>query len=177
MKPQKLYIPLLALLLAIYLTGCEKNNPFAPGTELPPETTTGANTFGCLVNGKVWRNGGYFNPAESLNMPEMTESRLQIATSRSVTDTLSGIGIYIFTSNIGIGQYLCDSLNVNIYFHYGIGGPTGSYCDYEYAKDGLIEITRYDLENRIVSGRFSAKLQVEGCEDIVITEGSFDLKQ
>lgn len=177
MKLLKLFIPILALLLALCLTSCEKNNPFAPGTELPPETTTGANTFGCLVNGKVWRNGGYFFPSQSLNIPEMSESRLQIAASKSVTDTLSSIGIYVFTSNISIGQYLCDSLNVNIFFHFGIGGPTGSYCNYEYAKEGIIEITRYDLENRIVSGHFSAKLQFDGCEDIVIKEGRFDLRQ
>lgn len=174
MKPQKLYTPLLALLLALCLTGCEKNNPFAPGTELPPETTTGANTFGCLVNGKVWRNGGYFNPAESLNIPKMTESRLQIAASRSVIDTLSSIGIYIFTSNISIGQYLCDSLNINIKFSIGYEGTN---CRYKFAQEGYIEITRYDLENRIVSGRFNALLKLDGCEDIVITEGRFDLKQ
>ena len=101
MKPQKLYTPLLTLLLALCLTSCEKN-PFVPGTELPPETTTGANTFGCLVNGKIWRNGGYFNPGESLNMPEMSDSRLAIAATRKVTDTLSSINIRI----------LCDDIRV-----------------------------------------------------------------
>lgn len=170
----KILLPFAAVLLM--LSSCEKN-PFAPGTELPPETTTGANTFGCLVNGRVWRNGGYFIPSESLNIPEMTESRLQIAAARSVTDTLSGIGIFIWISDIGVGQFVCDSLKVNIFYHHGIGGPTGSYCDYEYTKEGLIEITRYDLENRIVSGRFNALLKLDGCEDVVITEGRFDLKQ
>ncbi|MDX9845883.1 MAG: hypothetical protein RBT74_02780 [Tenuifilaceae bacterium] len=170
MKPQKLYTPLLALLLALCLTGCEKNNPFAPGTELPPETTTGANTFGCLVNGKVWRNGGYFNPAESLNMPEMSEARLQIAAIRKVSDTLSGIGIYIFNSHIRTGLYLCDSLNINIKF------SNGAICWYEYAQQGSIEITRYDIEEGIVSGRFNAILKMDNCEDIEITEGRFDLK-
>ena len=171
MKPQKLFTPLLALLLALCLTGCEKNNPFAPGTELPPETTIGANTFGCLVNGKVWRNGGYFNPAESLNMPEMSETRLAIAASRNVTDTLSGINIWILDIDISEGQYLCDSLNINIKFR------IGATCWYEYAQQGSIEITRYDLDERIVSGRFNALLKLDGCEDIVITDGRFDLKK
>ncbi len=53
----------------------------------------------------------------------------------------------------------------------------GNYSSYEYAQEGSIEITRYDLENRIVSGRFNALLKLEGCEDIVITDGRFDLKQ
>lgn len=104
----------------------------------------------------------------------MTESRLQIATGRSVTDTLSSIGIYVFNSNICTGKYLCDSLNINIKYSVGYEGTN---CRYKFAKEGYIEITRYDLENRIVSGRFGAKLGVDGCEDVVITEGRFDLKQ
>jgi hypothetical protein len=177
MKPQKLYTPLLALLLALCLTGCEKNNPFAPGTELPPETTTGANTFGCIVNGKVWRNGGYFNPAESLNIPEMTESRLQIAAARKVTDTLTSIHIRIWTDEISIGAYSCDSMSINISYLLILAGANGTAYEYPYAHEGVVEITRYDLENRIVSGRFNALLKLDGCEDIVITDGRFDLKQ
>ena len=172
MKLQKLYIPLLAILLAHCLTGCEKNNPFAPGTELPPETTTGANTFGCLVNGKVWRNWGF----GSLGISEMNETRLQIAASRSVTDTLTAIHIRFWTDEISVGTYPCDSVTININYLLILGGPTGTAYEYSYAQEGSIEITRFDLEERIVSGRFNALLKLEGCEDIVITEGRFDLK-
>lgn len=174
MKLQKLTTPLLALLLALCLTSCKDENPFVPGTELPPETTIGANTFGCIINGKVWRNGGYFNPAESLNIPEMSETRLAIAASRNVTDTLSGINIWILDIGISEGKYLCDSLNIYIRYNLFFGG---SVCEYIYAEEGEVEITHYDLDNRIVSGRFNAILKLDGCEDIVITEGRFDLKQ
>ncbi|MHC1705018.1 MAG: hypothetical protein AB9846_14000 [Tenuifilaceae bacterium] len=176
MRLQKFSNLLLPTLLALLLTSCEENNPLAPSTKLPPETTIGANTFGCLVNGKIWRNGGYFNPGSSLNIPEMSGSRLQIAASRSVRDTLSSIGLYVFSSNISTGQYLCDSLNVNVYFLNIIGGPTGTVYEYLYAHEGEIEITRYDLENRIVSGRFNAKLKLDGNDEIIITNGRFDLK-
>ena len=34
-------------------SGCKKNSPGDPLSQLPPLTTKGLNTFGCLVNGKV----------------------------------------------------------------------------------------------------------------------------
>ncbi len=46
---------LLAALLS--LSQCKKND-LTPEEQLPPETQTGANTFGCLVNGQVWQPGG-----------------------------------------------------------------------------------------------------------------------
>ena len=50
MKP---YLPLLAALLG--LSQCTKDDPEAG---LPSATQTGANTFGCLVNGQVWTPKG-----------------------------------------------------------------------------------------------------------------------
>lgn len=172
MISQKFSNLLFPVLLAFLLTSCEKNNPFAPGTELPKETTIGANTFGCLVNGKVWRNGGIYFPNSSVTV-DMNYSNLLITADRNVKDTLSGISVSIFKSDIGIGQFICDSLNINILYILIIGG---SVYDYPRTHEGKIEITRYDLVNRIVSGRFEAKFQLEGYEEIVITKGRFDLK-
>ena len=45
------------LLLFIFSTfeGCKKHtNSGNPIDQLPPETQTGANTFGCLINGEVF---------------------------------------------------------------------------------------------------------------------------
>ena len=46
--PMKLLQLVLSLLL---LPGCQKADP-APVDPLPPATQTGANTFGCLLNGQ-----------------------------------------------------------------------------------------------------------------------------
>jgi len=45
---------LLVLTLTLTLSSCTKNNPFRGNDQLPPETQTGANTVGCLINGKVF---------------------------------------------------------------------------------------------------------------------------
>ena len=46
---------LLTCLLAVPLlwAGCETTTP-TPEQQLPGLTTTGENTFGCLVNGEAW---------------------------------------------------------------------------------------------------------------------------
>ena len=48
---------LLLLLLPLALLGCKKDDP-KPEDQLPPATRTGANTFGCLVNGQAWTPNG-----------------------------------------------------------------------------------------------------------------------
>ena len=41
-------------------------------------------------------------------------------------------------------------------------------------QSGTITITRFDLPNKIVSGRFNGILKQSGCPDVNITEGRFD---
>ncbi|GAB2858733.1 Riean_0653 family protein [Hymenobacter ruber] len=48
-------ILLLAALLG--LSQCKKKDP-DPASQLPPATQTGANTFGCLVNGQAYTPKG-----------------------------------------------------------------------------------------------------------------------
>jgi hypothetical protein len=52
--------PLLALPLVLLLIQCHKDspNPAKPEDQLPAATQTGANTFGCLVNGQPYTPKG-----------------------------------------------------------------------------------------------------------------------
>jgi len=47
---------------ALFATCKKKDPPIGTNAiaQLPPITTTGANTFGCLVNGEVWLPKGSF---------------------------------------------------------------------------------------------------------------------
>lgn len=50
---------LLFSITFLLLSGsCRKNRQPNPIDQLPPETTTGANTFGCLIDGKLFKPGG-----------------------------------------------------------------------------------------------------------------------
>ena len=47
------------LLLTFFtFSHCKKSTPANPIDELPPETQTGVNTFGCLVDGQAFKPGG-----------------------------------------------------------------------------------------------------------------------
>ena len=50
-------IVIIATLMLLCAAGCKKDK--ASEDQLPPATQTGANTFGCLVNGKVFVPKGY----------------------------------------------------------------------------------------------------------------------
>ncbi|MEO6837649.1 MAG: hypothetical protein ABI185_04635 [Ginsengibacter sp.] len=47
---------IISSLFFITLTGskCKKDKPINPVDQLPPATQSGANTFGCLIDGKVF---------------------------------------------------------------------------------------------------------------------------
>ncbi|MFZ5972134.1 MAG: hypothetical protein ACOYXA_11125 [Bacteroidota bacterium] len=49
------------------------------------------------------------------------------------------------------------------------------YESTEFASGNLI-ITRFDKVNFIISGRFELRATHNGCDDIVITDGRFDIK-
>ncbi len=49
--------PILLLAALLGLSQCKKKDP-DPVDQLPPATQTGANTFGCLVNGQAWTPNG-----------------------------------------------------------------------------------------------------------------------
>ncbi|TXT34444.1 MAG: hypothetical protein FD136_331 [Chitinophagaceae bacterium] len=49
---------IIAVSFVLLSSSCRKNKPVNPIDQLPPETQTGANTFGCLVDGGVFKPGG-----------------------------------------------------------------------------------------------------------------------
>ena len=58
------------LLAALLLTAACKKDKVAPVDQLPPATTTGADTWGCLVNGEVWKATGLSNVRADWTTPD-----------------------------------------------------------------------------------------------------------
>jgi hypothetical protein len=63
MKKKNTIWLLLIALFSICMPACKKTKidpvPVPAIDQLPPITQTGANTFGCLINGNVWLPKGY----------------------------------------------------------------------------------------------------------------------
>ena len=173
-------VPLLALALLAPAAGCKRADPQPPAPPptplslLPPETQTGQRTFGCLVNGQAWTPAG--NPfGGPIFTAQYFNQQLTISAGRTATIGGQRIdqGIEINAKKVQQrGTFmLVDSTNnfANII-------DLVKNCTYytKPVRPGTLEITRLDLVNRIVSGRFAFTLETPGCGKIVVTDGRFD---
>ena len=177
MKPNLL--PLLGLALLL-LTQCQKSDP-DPVSALPPETQTGANTFGCLVNGQAWTprgNAGFSNYQVDFD-PTYRGGILGIHTYRYDNNGITFQSIIFGGDSINhLGKYSLKTLPRSATFT-DTGRPTGcndfdsrygSYCQ------GKMVVTRLDRTAGIVSGTFEFTLARAGCDTVKVTQGRFDKK-
>jgi hypothetical protein len=171
----KKILPLLLLPLA-FAGQCKKTDL----SELPPATQTGANTFGCLVNGKAFLPSGYDGSKPNFKLvidPAFQNGNFDLIVYRLVNDKYESISF--FSNNIkAVGTYNIHS-GQNLYFDY-INDITN--CKYLFSNDtysdGVLKINKYDLITGIFSGEFECKVfdQTTSCDTIRITNGRFDKK-
>ena len=173
---KQILILLLWLPLAV---GCKKNELNA----LPPATQTGANTFGCLVNGKAWVPGGkkLFNdkPLEGayIDTPFQQDCLWIQAVNKD------GTGFNIFLKKvISIGEYPLDinivavyptSINPSNYAYYYDG--TGGFITTA-THTGKVAITKADTVGKTVSGTFEfTGYNPKTRQTVSVTQGRFDV--
>jgi hypothetical protein len=149
-----------------------------PKPELPPIIMTGENTFGAIVNGKISLN----NDVIGLRAVNQNSSILDIGAS--FIDRSRGIDQSIFfvirDDNLSVGQYELmvyqDLSRVASFRNFE------SECYYDYRLNentrytGTLNILKLDDVNRIVSGTFEFTISVDGCPDVQVEQGRFDLK-
>jgi hypothetical protein len=191
-----LFLKTTLLFFAIILYNCEgQTEEESWNPELPPITQTGANTFGCKINGEIMiprdsrksQLGGIPTGVEygSDTNYDWIESSDKYTSRGGVTFKLPNI------QNLGVGEYevktvkgaisiLLDGsfLNTNITYMgaiYYSDSPTSGYSSIE--GTGKIIITRYDDE--VISGTFYCKLKndIDPNAIIEITEGRFDFNK
>ena len=176
------YALLLAALLG--LSQCKKKADPAPADQLPPATQTGANTFGCLLNGQPWTpngNNGLPNYRVTYD-PGYAGGNISIRAYRYLNSN-SNSQQYI---NIGgnridrVGSYPLVLVGDRTVFFYddNLPAPCNEYRDLPtltYRK-GTLTLTRLDLAAGIVSGTFAFTLYQPGCDSVKVTQGRFDKK-
>ena len=179
MKKLLLY---LALLLLTQCSKCKNDpKPADPSSQLPPATQTGANTFGCLVNGQPFTpqgNTGTSNFNASYD-PTFRGGTLDIrayncsgdCTNAKRTILLGGEGI----NKVGTYPLVSNGQQSASFFDRSKPFPCSEYRgnggDY---INGTLIISR--LDGGLVSGTFSFKAAHAGCDTLKITQGRFDAK-
>lgn len=178
--------PLLLLVALLGLSQCQKKDagPRDPSAALPPATQSGANTFGCLLNGQSWTpsgNNGTPNFVATYD-PGYLGGALQIKTYRLVGDKKNILqGIIFGASRVArTGTYDFVLMGENGANYIDNNAPAS--CSYygesprlTYRK-GTLTITRLDLPAGVVSGTFAFTLHQPGCDSVRVTQGRFDKK-
>jgi hypothetical protein len=179
----KKYYFILALIL-LSLTACKKDKHInGPGTppqqQLPPITTEGKNTFGCLVNGEVWLPE--VKPFQMFVYPLTSGYEFElfhVAANKLVKnsqDEFIFADVIVLNANLNsTGSIILNNLN-NSYARYS-NILTGCSYEVDSIQTGTLNILKYDTINFIISGTFEFTVGTGGCDTIKITEGRFDLK-
>lgn len=174
-------LPALCLLLSVFIFSCSKDV-----TELPPETQTGANTFGSRVNDAFWVPAGFgVVPTAPLIEARYVDKSIFI-NARNFSSSPIETEFEFFIANVTAPGIYPLNKATNIY-----PGQSQSYAYYVKRKltpidewitnekvGGQVNITKFDLENRIVSGtfQFSAESRYTPGQTITVTDGRFDVK-
>ena len=175
MKPNILVFTLACILL----TQCRKHDP-DPVSQLPPVTQTGANTFGCLVNGQPWTPKGY-NGSSNYSVyydAQYRKGTLNISTYRYNSDANdSRQDIIIFSDSLlTTGTYPLTIKNHQEALYYGSKGQCEFHQNDIHYRRGNLTITRLDLQAGVISGTFDFTLYRPGCDSVKVTQGRFDKK-
>lgn len=155
--------------------------------KLPPATQTGANTFGCLVNGKAWvaQNQDCFllcDPSFKIYYDNNRGGYLSIdavfKNSAAKIDQYIGIGIDStkFRNSFQYSEFR-DHMGF-IYSNMYLPNDCKSIksLDNLTMTIGSVAFTKYDLQSGIISGTFEFTLTKSGCDTIKVTNGRFDKK-
>lgn len=148
---------------------------------LPTASQKGANTFGCKINGAVFiPHDVYTYPTDPGILATYNDStkEFKISTDEPRNTNQNGLqrGVFLDVINphIGINNFSgknSGSLSINIYYQ------PAQYYQTNDTINGTMNITRFDVIAKIISGTFSfdapAKFGSTGIAHI--TEGRFDV--
>ncbi|HRZ31584.1 MAG TPA: hypothetical protein P5188_04690 [Flavobacterium sp.] len=159
---------LLLLLITFTLSCCNNNddNPQNPLDQLPPATQTGANTFGCLINGEPF-------------VVSNTSQQTAIYQGGGVQFGAGGVYIVVLDPfEIGVNYQFMDLGQGQARVRYFEDPNPQLGCHYEYndTYQGTVRFTKIDTVNYIISGTFEFSSVTDNCENINITNGRFDLQ-
>ncbi len=171
MQNMKSLLP-LCLLTTLFFISCNDDDATPTVVTLPPITSEGLNTFGCMVNGEPWVaqvNNNIDDKLDVIFNPFNDELQLHAKLVTSNKDEQFNFGV----------------LNVNEEKEYQIPGidPNGIFWDWKNSKSYTLDTSKvrslklntFNTTEKIVSGTFEFTV-FRGNDTLKITEGQFDAK-
>jgi hypothetical protein len=163
------------VLLAFMGSKCEDETLKNPIDLLPPATQSGANTFGCLIDGEVFTPDNRPNSFDHSYISANGGYYLVIGGGRRLDNGLLGINIGTEKLSINEGDIVILSTREegNAYGSFYFSSNT-SYTSSIYS--GELHINKHDFINKIISGTFWYDIKDAFGDIHQIREGRFDIK-
>ncbi len=182
----------LATLIGLSALSCDRLTETQDS--LPAATQTGANTFGCKLNGIVFvpnkATGSTVveRPLKVFGFYDNTVNWSRRITAWRGEDVKNMLYIDVYIYKIhekGINSYSLDKApeydDAPPFYSYikcrAVSPTTKQYKYYgSYENSGNIDITYLSDDKFIMSGKFTGKLrEINGTEEVEVTEGRFDI--
>lgn len=175
MVVMKRIFSLLTISSLLFAGSCDL---FSSDPELPPATMEGRNTFGCLVDGKL------FLPKAPIGYGT--------GISAAIQTSIDTIGINIQAGNVETDQSfflsIYDSPSLEAGKTYDLSNPDFFIQYIDYSKQfsctsdevisGNIQISKFEIlgSNKIIAGTFNFTIHSADCNTtVVVTKGRFDI--
>ena len=174
---------ILILFITFSLICCNKDEDKTSIEQLPPATTIGANTVGCLVNGVALmpKGGNPFGPPILTCYYQYLNGSYEFGLGYSNNQQNNQLrGVYLFTNKLQFVQGQTYTLSIeqqnnSAYAQYSQDTFLEGFTTNSQSV-GQIKITKLDETNSIISGTFWFNaIKVSTGEIIHITEGRFDM--
>ena len=170
---------LLLLTITLTLSCCNKNDddqPANPIDQLPPATQTGANTFGCLLDGEIFIPDNLPNSTNCFY--QLVDGAYYFTVRASNSDqNFNSYSLAVKTEQKQIFEdesyELLEALPANAYGMYSLVNML-NYTNSN--NSGELTITKLDIENQIVSGTFWYDIEDQNGVIHQIREGRFDMQ-
>jgi len=175
---------LITASIILLSASCKKHKTVKPIDQLPPETQTGANTFGCLVNGQAFKPAGaqLMGGALQCNYQFVNSAYYFVLVGRhqSTNSLLTSVGLYTDSLPIQTDNKLVLKMRAK-------GNPSGDYfkalsaSQYEqYETNGTsyigeLCVKKFDSINQIISGTFWFDAVNSNGQKVEVREGRFDV--
>jgi hypothetical protein len=184
-------LALFVLAICFTLSGmqCEKDKNIPEIDKLPPPTQTGADTFGCLVNGKAFlpRKSGWFSgPVLQGQYQYLTQNgqtgnyfALTADDQKTYANEIRGVFLTAKCVDLEVKTYTLDENDklFKLAGGYDILDESLNFNTFStnLVNKGELTITRFDDANQIMSGTFWFDAVNKDGVKVEVRDGRFDV--
>jgi hypothetical protein len=135
---------------------------------LQPITTSGENTFGCVINGRTIKYPSFI-------FSDLLYAWLYDGTDIAIKSSIGLETIYFFKINVDVTSFDPSQIECKNEFDCESFFYSYNNSDTYNAYEGVLEIIHFDAANQIIAGTFWFNGENDKGQTVQVTDGRFDI--